>query len=110
MTISSASSMDACAVCPSCQRNSRVRKKGVGCLNSQRTTEHHWLSLSGRSRWERIQPAKAGYIIVSLVGRMAMGWSRLPSPDLVTHATSGAKPSTWSFSALSFASETNIGK
>eukprot|EP00966_Prymnesium_polylepis_P038193 885413-Prymnesium_polylepis.1 len=42
-----------------CQRNSRVRRKGVGCLNSHRTTLFHWLSLSGRSRCERIQLAKA---------------------------------------------------
>ena len=51
-----------------CQRNSRVRRKGVGCLNSQRTTLHHWLSLIGRSRWEWIQLRKAGYMMVSEVG------------------------------------------
>ena len=45
------------AVWPSCQRNSRVRMKGVGCLNSQRTTFVHWLSRSGRSRWLRIHCA-----------------------------------------------------
>ena len=106
----SRTSIDACAVWPSCQRNSRVRRKGVGCLNSQRTTEFHWLSSSGRSRCERIHPWKAGYMIVSDVGRIAIGCSISPSPDLVTHATSGAKPSTCSFSALSFASDTNIGK
>ena len=36
---------------------------------------------------------------VSLVGRMAMGFSICVLPALVTQATSGAKPSTWSFSA-----------
>lgn len=58
---------------PSCQRNSRVRRKGSkeevvvsdkargegerderGFLNSQRTTEFHWFSLRGKSRWDRI--------------------------------------------------------
>ena len=97
-------------MCPSCHKNSRVRRKGVGCLNSQRTTLFHWLSLSGRSRCEWIQLANAGYMIVSDVGRMAIGSLSSPSPDLVTHATSGAKPSTWSFSAFSFASDTNMGK
>ena len=94
ITILSASSYEPCAVCPSCQRNSRVRRKGVGCLNSQRTTLHHWLRSRGRSRCERIQHAYAGYMIVSDVGRIAIGCSSSPSPDRVTHATSGAKPST----------------
>ena len=49
-------------------------------------------------------------MIVSDVGRMAIGCSSSPSPDLVTHATSGANPSTWSFSASSFACETNLGQ
>eukprot|EP00961_Rhodomonas_salina_P179775 2425992-Rhodomonas_salina.1 len=35
-----AASFVACAVCPSCHRNSRVRRKGVGFLNSHRTTLH----------------------------------------------------------------------
>lgn len=61
--------------------------KGVGCLNSQRTTLHHWLILSGRSRCERIQLANTGYITVSDVGRTAMGSSSSEFPDLVTHAT-----------------------
>ena len=34
-----------------CHRNSRVRMKGVGCLNSHLTTVFHWLSRRGRSRW-----------------------------------------------------------
>ena len=37
--------------CCTCQRNSRVRRKGVGCLNSHRTTVFHWFSCSGRSLW-----------------------------------------------------------
>jgi len=45
------------AVWPSCQRNSRVRMKGVGFLNSQRTTLVHWFRRSGRSRWLRIHCA-----------------------------------------------------
>lgn len=49
----SASALVANAVWPSCHRNSRLRMNGVGCLNSQRTTLHHWFSFSGRSRWLR---------------------------------------------------------
>ena len=44
-----ASSSVACAVCPSCQRNSLVRRKIRG-RSSHRTTLAHWLSRSGRSR------------------------------------------------------------
>ena len=58
LTSSSASFRVPKAVCPSCQRNSRVRMKGVGCLNSHRTTLVHWLSRRGRSRHERTQLAK----------------------------------------------------
>ncbi len=61
--------------------------KGVGCLNSHRTTLHHWFILRGRSRWPRIHFANMGYITVSLVGRIAMGSSNWESPDFVTHAT-----------------------
>jgi hypothetical protein len=39
---------------PSCHKNSLVRRKGWGFLNSQRTTEFHWLRRRGRSRWLRI--------------------------------------------------------
>jgi hypothetical protein len=38
---------------------------------------------------------------VSDVGRMATGSAISDPPHLVTHATSGAKPSTWSFSRSS---------
>lgn len=41
---------------------------------------------------------------------MAMGSARSDFPDLVTQATSGENPSTWSFSISSFPLETNIGK
>ena len=58
LTSSSASLRVPKAVCPSCHRNSRVRMKGVGCLNSHRTTFVHWLSLRGRSLQERTQLAK----------------------------------------------------
>ena len=56
-TSASASAFVANTVWPSCQRNSRLRMNGVGCLNSQRTTLHHWFSFSGKSRWLRIQVA-----------------------------------------------------
>jgi hypothetical protein len=42
---------------PSCHKNSLVRRKGWGFLNSQRTTEFHWLRRRGRSRWLRIHLA-----------------------------------------------------
>ena len=44
-TSSEASSREPCAVWPSCHRNSRVRRKGVGCLNSHRTTLFHWVGV-----------------------------------------------------------------
>jgi hypothetical protein len=47
---------------------------------------------------------------VSEVGRIAIGMSRSLSPALVTHATSGAKPSMCDFSFSSTVAETNIGK
>lgn len=49
-------------------------------------------------------------MIVSLVGLIAMGSARSLFPDLVTQATSAAKPSTWSFSVYNDFFETNIGK
>src|SRR3989344_4000699 len=52
-----ASSLLAKAVCPSCHKNSRLLKKGVQCLNSQRTTLHHWFNRRGRSLYERIHLA-----------------------------------------------------
>ena len=54
--------------------------------------------------------AKAGYMMVSLVGRMAMGSANSVSPDLVTHATSGEKSAMWSFSFCRALCYTNMGK
>ena len=79
-------------------------------MNSHRTTLHHWLSFIGKSRCERIQLAKTGYMTVSEVGRTAIGTSSSDCPDRVTHATSGAKSSMWSFSASSLAEDTKRGK
>lgn len=50
------------------------------------------------------------YIIVSDVGLIAIGSFNTDYPDLVTHATSGENPSTWSFSVFNALSLTNIGK
>jgi hypothetical protein len=69
-------------------------------------------------------PSLQGYMTVSEVGRIAIGSSRSDLPlDVswlkvmgeaayarVTHATSGAKPSMWSFSFSRRECETNIGK
>ena len=60
MTSASASSLVACAVWPSCQRNSRVRKNSFVALVSQRTMLHHWLILSGKSRQLRIHLLNSG--------------------------------------------------
>jgi hypothetical protein len=49
-------------------------------------------------------------MIVSDVGRIAIGSFKSVVPDLVTQATSGANPSTCSFSVLRARSETNKGK
>ncbi len=70
----------------------------------------HWFSLSGRSRCDLIHFLKEGYMIVSEVGRIAIGSFSSDCPDLVTQATSGENPSTWAFSVLSARSVTNIGK
>src|SRR6266581_1649975 len=45
----SASASVACAVCPSCHRNSVVRRNSR-VRNSQRTMLHHWFMSNGRSR------------------------------------------------------------
>jgi hypothetical protein len=49
-------------------------------------------------------------MIVSLVGLIAIGSARSLFPLFVTQATSGEKPSTWFFSLLREASDTNMGK
>lgn len=86
-----ASSRVAKAECPSCHKNSLVLRNGCGCLNSQRTTLHHWFKRSGKSRCDCTQRAYDGYMTVSLVGRMAMGSASSLCPDFVTHATCGFK-------------------
>jgi hypothetical protein len=48
-TSSRASASVACAVCPSCHKNSAVRRNRRVRI-SQRTTFAHWLISSGRSR------------------------------------------------------------
>lgn len=60
------------------------------------TTLFHWLSFSGRSRWDWIHLAYAGYMIVSLVGRTAIGLSNSLLPDLVTQATWMENDDQWS--------------
>ena len=56
------------------------------------TTLHHWLRRRGRSRCDLIHLAYAGYITVSLVGRMAIGSASSDCPDLVTQATCPNNP------------------
>ncbi len=97
-TSRSASSLVAKAEWPSCHRNSRERIKGTVCLNSQRTTLFHWFNCIGRSRCDRIQSLRCGYMPVSDVGRTASGSCSSDCPARVTHATSGAKPSRCSSS------------
>ena len=103
-----ASSAVAWAVCPSCQRNSAVRRKSRVRI-SHRTTFAHWLMSSGRSRWLCTHFAKVAPMIVSLVGRTTSGSSSSPAgislpPGpasrrwCVTTAHSLAKPSTCSAS------------
>ncbi len=68
---------------------------------SQRTMFAHWLMRTGRSRHDWIHFAYIVPMIASDVGRMASGSSRSSFPPLVTHATCGANPSTWSASLIS---------
>ena len=84
--------------------------KGVGCLNSHLTIFVHWFNNKGKSLWLLIHFLNAGYIIVSLVGLTAIGSYKSVLPAFVTQATSGAKPSTCSFSVFKAFSLTNIGK
>mmetsp|Transcript_19826 Transcript_19826/g.67080 ORF Transcript_19826/g.67080 Transcript_19826/m.67080 type:complete len:389 (+) Transcript_19826:172-1338(+) len=107
---STASSELACAVWPSCQRNSADRRNGRVRI-SHRTTLAHWLIFRGRSRCELIHLPNMYQMIVSEVGRMISGSSSnaagsgstppLPSARrrwCVTTAHSFAKPSTCSAS------------
>ena len=92
-----ASASSACAVWPSCQRNSVVRRNIRG-RSSQRTTFAHWLSSMGRSRCELIHLAMNSPMTVSEVGRTMSGSSSGLPPAWVTTASSGANPSTCSAS------------
>ena len=53
---SCASSCVVCAVCPSCHRNSSVRRKSRVRI-SHRTTFAHWLMRMGRSRYDCVHLA-----------------------------------------------------
>src|SRR5208283_69949 len=110
MTSASASSLEAWAVWPSCQRNSLVRRKSRVDFVSHRTMLHHWLIFIGRSRQLRIHLEKVAYIIVSLVGLIATFSSSSVSPPWLIHATSGVKPAKCSASFFSRLSGINIGK
>ena len=56
-------------MCPSCQRNSVVRRNGRVTF-SQRTTFAHWLMSTGRSRHDWIHFAYIVPMIASDVGRI----------------------------------------
>ena len=103
------SSAVACAVWPSCQRNSAVRRKGRVTI-SQRSTFAHWLMSTGRSRYDSIHFAYIEPMMASLVGRMARRSSSSLFPPCVTQATCGAKPSTCSASFCSRLSGMSSGK
>ena len=66
---SSASSAVSCAVWPSCQRNSVVRRNSRVTF-SQRTTLAHWLMRIGRSRHDCIHFAYIVPMMASEVGRI----------------------------------------
>ena len=65
---------------------------------SQRTTFAHWLTRSGKSRYELTHCENMWFTMVSEVGRTTSGSSSSLPPPCVTSASSGAKPSTWSAS------------
>ena len=74
-----------------------MRRKIRG-RSSQRTTLAHWLSSSGRSRYELTHLAMNSPITVSDVGRTTTGSASCLPPPWVTTASSGEKPSTCSAS------------
>ena len=76
-----ASASVSCAVCPSCQRNSVVRRNGRVTF-SQRTTFAHWLMRIGRSRHDWIHFAYIVPMIASEVGRTTSRSSSSSSPPL----------------------------
>ncbi len=85
-----------------------MRKNNLVILVSQRTTLHHWLMRSGKSRWLLVHLAKLSAIIVSEVGRTAS--RSLSSSLFAIHATSGAKPLACSASRLKKDSGMKSGK
>ena len=86
-----------------------MRRKGRVAF-SQRMTEHHWLYIIGRSRQVCTHLEYMEQKMVSLVGRTASRSCSSSVPPFVTHATSGAKPSTCSASFSSRLSGISIGK
>src|SRR5678816_4945777 len=88
-----ASSCVSCAVCPSCHRNSVVRRKGRVTF-SHRTTFAHWLIRIGRSRHDCTHLAYIVPMMASEVGRTTSFSSSSSPPPCVTYATCGAHPST----------------
>ena len=73
-----ASFLVACAVCPSCHKNSDVLKNNL-VLISQRTTFAHWLIITGRSRYDVIHFLNIDQIIVSDVGLTIISSSNFES-------------------------------
>ena len=104
-----ASSSVSCIVCPSCHRNSLERKNGLVSF-SHLITLHHWLYTNGKSLHEFNHFEYRVENIVSDVGLTHNFSSSSSSPPIVTHATSGANPSTWSFSFASKFSGISTGK
>src|SRR3989344_1477389 len=82
----------ACAVCASCHKNSVVRRKKYVRF-SHRTALFHWLSKSGRSRYEWTHLLYIVYITVSDVGRIASFSFSSSPPPCDTIASSGENPS-----------------
>ena len=86
-----------------------MRRKMRG-RSSQRTTFAHWLSSSGRSRYDWIHLAMSSPKRVSEVGRTTSGSSSSLPPAIVTTASSGLKPSTCSASRRRYDSGMNSGR
>ena len=86
---SRASSLVACAVCPSCHKNSAVRRNRRVRI-SQRSTFAHWLQRIGRSRYDLIQLRYVFQMIVSDVGRMISSSSSRAAGSTTTPCPSGS--------------------
>src|SRR5574344_1488333 len=109
LTFFSASSWVSKRQCPSCQRNSAPRKNGR-VVFSQRTTEHHWLYIFGRSRYEDTNRLYISEKRISEVGRMIRGSANFWPPPTVATRHSGAKPSMCSFSLLKREAGITLGR